>query len=98
MSAKPVAQPHQMVAPHLNMHDYVTLAAYERDIQLIKDSQVRIEKAITGDVTMGLTGIVEQVKTIKAETETHKVRFVYWTGITVGILAAYEVVKDKLLK
>jgi hypothetical protein len=98
MSAKPiVTTPHPMVSSH-DMQDYVTLTMYERDIQAIKDSQTRIEKAITGDVTMGLTGIVEQVKNIKAETESHKIRFVYWTGITVGILAAYEFIKDCIFK
>jgi hypothetical protein len=54
------------------------------EIQSIRDSLHRIEKAIIGDPAMGHRGIAARVDAIEKLVEAHGRKLLWWSGIVAG--------------
>lgn len=66
------------------------------EIQSIRDSLARIEKAITGDPTIGYTGIAGRLEKVERIAENHDRKLLTWGGIVLGIGVTFEHLKSKL--
>ena len=66
------------------------------EIQSIRESLARIEKAITGDPTVGYTGIAGRLEKVEKLAESHDRKLLTWGGVVLGVSVAVEHLKAKL--
>lgn len=66
------------------------------EIQSIRESLHRIEKAIIGDPDMGHKGIAARVDDIEKKVEAHGRKLLLWSGIVAGASVILTHFKTKL--
>lgn len=66
------------------------------EIQSIRESLHRIEKAIVGDPAMGHKGIAERLSIVETKADNNDRKLLVWGGIATGVSVVVTHFKTKL--
>lgn len=66
------------------------------EIQSIRESLHRIEKAIVGDPDMGHKGLAERMTAVEAKADHNDRKLLVWGGIATGVSVVITHLKIKL--
>ena len=66
------------------------------EIQSIRESLHRIEKAIVGDPQMGHKGLAQRVTDVEVKADTSDRKLLVWGGIATGVSVVITHLKTKI--